>query len=44
MKLSEVKIECTTCRVWFTPSDDRAKSMMESKGCIDICKQCEEDV
>lgn len=41
MKLSEIKIECTKCRIWFTPSDDRAKKMMESKGYIDICKGCE---
>jgi nicotinamide mononucleotide adenylyltransferase len=44
MKLSDIKIECTKCRVWFTPSDDRAKSMMESKGYIDICRECEQDV
>ena len=44
MKLNEVKLECTKCRVWFTPSDNRAKKMMESKGYIDICLDCEKDV
>lgn len=44
MKLSDIKLECTTCRVWFTPSDERAKYLMKKYGYVGECKECEQDV
>ena len=44
IKLKNILLECTTCRVWFTPSDERAKYLMKKYGYVGECKECEQDV
>ena len=41
MKLSDVKFECNICKIHFTPSESRAKNLMDKKGVINECKECE---
>ena len=41
MRLDEVKFECNVCKVHFTPGSIRAKELMEQKGVINECKECE---
>jgi hypothetical protein len=41
MKLSDVKFECKECHIYFTPGELRAKKLMDSKGVINECKECE---
>ena len=41
MKLSDVKFECNICKIHFTPGVIRAKTLMEKKGVINECKECE---
>ena len=41
MKLSDLRISCNKCKVNFTPSNDRAKTFMDTKGHLPIeCKDC----
>ena len=42
MKLSDLKFECKECHIYFTPGELRAKKLMNSKGVINECKECEE--
>ena len=42
MKLKDVRFECRECKIHFTPGELRAKKLMESKGVINECKECEE--
>ena len=44
MKLSDIKIECNHCRVYFTPTIYRAKKLMQSIGIINKCSECENEV
>ena len=39
MNLKDIKIECTICRVYFTPSEDRAKYLLERYGAIGRCRE-----
>lgn len=43
MKLKDLRFECRTCRVHFTPGEARAKRLMEEEGVINECKDCEKD-
>jgi len=42
MKLKDVRFECRECKIHFTPGELRAKKLMDSKGVINECKECEE--
>ena len=42
MKLVDLKFECRECKIHFTPGELRAKKLMQSKGVINECKQCED--
>ena len=44
MKLSDIRIECNHCKIYFTPSIYRAKRLMDSIGVINKCKECENEV
>jgi hypothetical protein len=41
MVLKNIKFECTRCKVHFTPSEYRAKNLMQDKGVINECEKCE---
>ena len=41
MQIKDIRIECNHCKVYFTPSNERAKQLMETKGHISRCKDCE---
>tara|TARA_R100000781_G_C4058234_1_gene120130 strand:+ start:138 stop:296 length:159 start_codon:yes stop_codon:yes gene_type:complete len=43
MNLKDIRIECTLCRVHFTPSHDRAKYLMDRYGAIGRCRECYND-
>ena len=40
VKLEDIRIECVDCHVWFTPSNDRVKELMNLQGHISKCKEC----
>jgi len=44
MKLDDIRMECNKCKVYFTPSKDRAKKLMSIYGVINKCKDCENDM
>ena len=44
MKLSDIKVECNKCRVYFTPTIYRAKKLMQSIGIVNRCSECEDEV
>lgn len=41
MNIKDVRFECNNCKVHFTPSNDRAKELMQSKGVVNECEKCE---
>ena len=41
MKLTDIKFECNRCKIHFTPGAIRAQELMEKKGVINECKDCE---
>ena len=44
MKLSDIRIECKHCKIYFTPSIYRAKKLMSINGVINKCRDCEDEV
>ena len=44
MKLDDIKVECSKCKVHFSPSVYRAKKLMSIYGVINKCKGCEDEV
>ena len=43
MQIKDIRIECNTCKVYFTPSNERSKTLMETQGHISKCKTCFEE-
>ena len=41
MNLKDLRFECKHCKVQFTPSEYRAKELMDKKGVISECRDCE---
>lgn len=41
LKLANLRFECSKCKIHFTPSESRAKNLMDKKGVINECKECE---
>ena len=41
MKLKDLRFSCLKCHVDFTPNEQRAKKLMEEKGVINECRNCE---
>ena len=41
VKLDDIKVECSNCKVHFTPTKDRAKKLMSTYGVINKCRECE---
>ena len=41
MNLKNLRFECNVCKVHFTPSENRAKALMNKKGVINECRDCE---
>tara|TARA_Y100000401_G_scaffold38173_1_gene28764 strand:+ start:1913 stop:2134 length:222 start_codon:yes stop_codon:yes gene_type:complete len=44
VKLDDIKVECSKCKVHFSPSVYRAKKLMSVYGVINKCKNCENDL
>ena len=40
MKLKDLTLECKYCNVRFTPDNDRAKLLMETKGVVNESREC----
>ena len=40
MKLKDLTLECKYCNVRFTPDNDRANLLMETKGVVNECREC----
>ena len=43
VKLKDIRFECHTCKVHFTPSDQRVKELMDKRGVVNECKSCEKE-
>ena len=43
VKLKDIRFECRTCKVHFTPSDQRVKELMNKRGVVNECKSCEKE-
>tara|TARA_R100000995_G_C3457716_1_gene111449 strand:- start:778 stop:999 length:222 start_codon:yes stop_codon:yes gene_type:complete len=44
VKLDDIKVECSKCKVYFSPSVYRAKKLMSVYGVINKCRECENDL
>ena len=42
MRLKDMAFECKKCRVYFTPSEQRAKALMIKNSVINLCRDCDE--
>ena len=40
----QVNIRCEDCRVYFSPSPDRALELQKKYGYVGLCKECETDM
>jgi len=45
MKVKDVQVNlrCKDCQVYFSPSPERALELQKKYGCIEICRDCEND-